>query len=106
MQLRTKNVSETKFVVGGYYFIQASKPQPWMNAKSLPPLVMSVSRCLCEKIPDAWIFPWNTNPDPREERRRYQKALELNDSEFQELQDQFDKLLAIEEFGYPNVFIN
>lgn len=106
MQPSTPTTPETKFIVGGYFFIQASKPQDWMNTKVLPPFVFSASRCICEKIPDAWIFPWNTNPDPDEDRNKYQNALGLNNQEFEELQNQFDRLLAQEEFGYPNVFMS
>lgn len=106
MEVIDKTKSETEFIVGGYYFVQGSKLQSWMNAKILPPFIWSASRCLCEKVPDAWIFPWNNNPDPREERNRYQSALGLNNDEFKELQSQFDKLFDVDEFGYPNVFMS
>jgi hypothetical protein len=108
MQPGSQNTPQTKFVVAGYFFIQASKPPDWMNAKVLPPFVLSASRCICEKIPDAWIFPRNTNldPDEDEERSKYQNAFGLSKQEFEELQNQFDTLLTQEEFGYPNIFMS
>ncbi len=95
-----------EFIVGGYYLIQGAPLQKWMNAELLPLIIWSASRCICKKVPDAWVFPWTTKPDPKKERMTYQQALGLNDIEFIELQKLFDKLLRENEFGYPNVFMS
>jgi hypothetical protein len=81
-------------------------PKKWMNAKLLPPVIWSASRCICEKMPDAWVFAWTANPDPSEERKKYQRDLGLNNTQFLELQNLFDTLLRENEFGYPNVFMS
>jgi hypothetical protein len=94
------------FIVGGYYLIQGAPLQKWMNAELLPPIIWTASRCICDKVPDAWVFPWTTKPDPQIERRIYQEALGLNDDEFVRLQKLFDKHLRENEFGYPNVFMS
>lgn len=94
-----------EFIVGGYYLIQGAPTQKWMNAELLPPILWSASRCICEKVPDAWIFPWTTKPDPQIERDTYQEALGLNDIEFIGLQKLFDTHLRENDFGYPNVFM-
>jgi hypothetical protein len=94
------------FIVGGYYMIQSGQLQKWMNAGLLPDMLWSASRCICEKVPDAWILPWNTNPDPSKDREKLKNALGLSNSEFIELQEQFNKLLREESFGYPNVYMS
>jgi hypothetical protein len=69
-------------------------------------MLWSASSCVCEKIPDAWVFTWTVNPNPGEERKKYQKSLELNNTQFLEFQNLFDRLLNENEFGYPNVFMS
>jgi len=95
-----------EFIVGGYYLVKGAKLQKWMNTKLLPPVIWSASRCICEKVPDAWIFSWTENPNPREERRKYQQDLGLTNAQFLELQKLFDTLLDQNEFGYPNVYMS
>jgi hypothetical protein len=94
------------FIVGGYYLIRGAPLQKWMNAKLLPPVIWSASQCICKKLPDAWVFPWTTHPNPQKERMEYQKLLGLTDTEFINLQIIFDKKLKQNEFGYPNVFMS
>ena len=94
------------YILGGYYLIQGAKPQPWMNAKLLPPVIWSACSCVCKKVPDAWVFTWTVKPDPHEDQKKFQKDLGLTDTQFLELQNYFDKLLNENEFGYPNVFMS
>lgn len=94
------------YIVGGYYLIQGASLQKWMNAKLLPPVIWSASGCICNKVPDMWIFTWTLRPNPDEERRVYQQQLGLTDAQFLELQEYFHSLLDADEFGYPNVFMH
>ena len=99
-----------KFYVAGYYLIQGSLKQEWMDKDNLlPEKIWSGSSHICQKIPDSWVLGWTSNRGDIEvehelERARAMTKLSLED--FSLAQKEFNELLRENQFGFPNVFMN
>jgi len=97
---------DMKFYVAGYYGIQGSLKQSWMDTENLlPEKIWSGSSHICPKFPDAWIFDWVTD-NSSEERKSAKMALNLSLDQFSAAQREFEQLFASDQFGFPNVFMN
>lgn len=96
-----------EFYVAGYYLIQASNKKDWMDRDNLlPEKILSGSRHICPKIPDAWIFNWVSDSESVEDLKYARTQLNLSDYEFSNVQRDFDELFNSDQYGFPNVFMN
>ena len=88
--------------MGGYYLVRRGDLSPSLGSGILPSSFISVSPHISEVIPDSWILGWGDDPASDE----YRQLLGLNQSQFEELQIQFNKHFQRHEFGFPNVFLS
>ncbi|NIS78942.1 MAG: hypothetical protein GTO14_01670 [Anaerolineales bacterium] len=97
-----KIVMDIKFIIGGYYLVQGTETEEWMDSRFIPTPFWSVSSHLCEIFPDTWILGWNNDS----ESDKYRRLLGLDEIAFQHLQAEFTSLFEQGSFGFPNVFFN
>jgi len=98
-----------KFYVAGYYLIQGSRKQSWMDKGNLlPDKIWSGSRHICPKFPDSWVLGWLSNRET-EAKKKLETAriiIKLSDDEFFKCQEDFNELIRRNQFGFPNVFMD
>ena len=109
-----------KHYLGGYYLVKKCSWEPYMEnvnpRRLLPENIWTVGN-ICEKFPDEWIFGWERNiPGKKltgrfseiykEDYKPYQDLLNMNDTEFQQIQADYNRQFNENTFGYPNVFYN
>jgi hypothetical protein len=102
-------MKEVKCYVAGYYLIQGSGKQYWMDRNNLlPAKIWSGSRHICQKFPDSWILGWSSNRGELEDKREQENAraiTKLSVDEFSLAQKEFNEMLQANQFGFPNVFM-
>ena len=97
------------FYVAGYYLIQGSRKQDWMDKDNLlPEKIWSGSRHISPKFPDSWILSWVSNGeiDAKQELENAREIIKLSDAEFFIAQKEFNDLFREDQFGFPNVFMD
>jgi hypothetical protein len=92
------------FIIGGYFLVQAVQSADWMNKSFLPARFWTVSKCICEIIPDTWVFSWASKSTTS--TVDYQDILKLDEEGFKSLQAWADEKFRKDELGWPNLFLN
>jgi hypothetical protein len=96
-----------EFYVAGYYLMQTARKQDWMDKDNLlPEKIWSGSRHICPKIPDAWIFDWVNDSESIVNLKYARTQWNLSDDEFSVAQQEFDELLRLHDYEFPNVFMH
>ncbi len=89
--------------LGGYYLVEGL-PRPAQLSHFLPPMLWTISSCLCAVYPDTWALTWGSAaPDERDVVRT---RLGLDAAGFRTLQAQVDAAFEAERFGWPNVWLD
>lgn len=97
------------FYIAGYYLIQGSRKQDWMDKDNLlPEKIWSGSRHISPKFPDSWILGWvsNREVEAKQELENARGIIKLSDAKFFIAQKEFNDLFTEDQFGFPNVFMN
>lgn len=91
------------FISGGYYFSQGKEPPEWSNTALLPKIIWSTARDISDVFPDAWAFTTTGNEQVQREKKIFMDLLDMNASEFAEMEKFFDSLYFQKRCGWPNV---
>gem|GEM_PF-912153 len=97
------------FYISGYYLIQGSRKQDWMDKDNLlPEKIWSGSRHICPKFPDSWILGWTSSKEAeaKKELEKAREIIKLSDDKFFHAQKEFNELFSENRFGFPNVFMD
>jgi hypothetical protein len=77
-----------------------------MDENLLPLMFWTVSRCICESLPDSWVLTWVSDEASLKKREFFRNLLRMSQHVFAALQARFDDLLQDDRFGFPNVFFD
>jgi hypothetical protein len=89
------------FYLGGYLLVEGQPRTPWM-APWLPPLIWSISSCICPSYPDSTGFSWASS---EEQRAAEQARLRLDDDQMWGLLEECERVYASEAtFGSPGIW--
>lgn len=88
--------------LGGYYLVEGL-PRPPQLSEFLPPMLWTISSCICSVYPDAWSLAW-VKAAPAE-RDAVRTRLGLDADGFRTLQARVEGAFEAERFGWPNVWL-
>ena len=89
------------YFLGGYYLVEGSPPQSWMNRSLLPTKLYSISTHISEHHPYLSLLTWVDEPP---ENYRLKLGLDLN--QFAALQIKADRWFDREQYGWAGVWID
>ena len=91
------------YYLAGYYLVEGL-PRPPQMAPFLPPMLWTISSCLCAIYPDSWALSWVTHTPV--DRAAMQARLGLDTEAFRALQAEMDAAFDQQRFGWPNVWLD
>lgn len=92
------------YYVGGYYLVEGTPIQKFMDGNILPYKIWSVSDCISGLHPE-YVTLTRVSADA-EEIKDYRTKLGLTEEQFSQLQQEVDDLLAGNALGWGKVFLN
>ena len=93
-----------EYYIGGYYLVEGTEIKAYMDAALLPNKIWSISDCICDLHPDLAALSWSSCS--KQNRREYQKKLNLTKKEFSDLQKEVDDLFSTNKIGWLEMFID
>ena len=92
----------SNYFVGGYYLVEGSPLQTWMNSSLLPQKLYSISTHISKHHPYLSLLSWVDESD----REVYRSKLRLDRDRFAALQIKTDRWFDLEQYGWAGVWLD
>jgi len=94
---------QNTYFLGGYYLVEGSSLQTWMNNSLLPPKLHSASNCISQHHPYHSLFSW-VNENEQQSASQYSLRLGLDRRQHKILQAKADKWFDCEQYSWGGVW--